>query len=90
MCSLSFTDAYPSEEAVSKIIANSLSSLWYSSLRQLVEVQASRASWPSTIETPGWCRELKKIYLEWSYKPRYMRMATVSYKEGRNYKISNN
>jgi len=62
MRSLSFTDANPSDEAVSKIIANSLSSLWYShysSLRQLVEVQASRASWPSTIETPGWCRKVK-------------------------------
>ena len=62
MWSLYFTDAYPSEEAVSKIIANSLSSLWYySSLRQLVEVQASHASWPSTIETPGWCRKVELV-----------------------------
>jgi len=36
---------------------NSFSSLWHphcGSLLQLVEVQASRASWHSTIKTPGW------------------------------------
>ena len=54
---LSCTDAYPGSEVVSEVII--WASFWhprYSFLRQLVEVHMSCSFWPSTTDTPGWCR----------------------------------